>query len=573
MLGGKSPRAVKVKQWGGVSLALTTGIVVGMAAVNWPSSGAEAKSPAMRAARLTATVGQGPVSNMLTGTGVLVAATTTNIGFRTGNNLKILNVKVGDKVKKGQLLAEEDNAVLLDALHQAEATLANQREQLALLIRDVTVAVDARIDQAADAAVRQAQRNISNQVRFDENAIAQAKGVLRFDERALALAKDQANADGCYLIPQGVPVLSATCVADFEAINTAAQTVFTDCKAVKAAEDTLRIDKGNLESALLAAVLTLRTNQAAHDIAKRNRPTAIRAQEDLVRQAEAAVALARHTLDFSYVYAPIDGTVTAVTGTVGEYMPGQLAQSPLSPLAPGSHAMIPDVGGPAAADLSQGNSSQGPFPLEAFRGTAPSGGAFVQLADLENAYQVVIPFVETDIVKVQPGATVRLTFPAIAGLVEDGTITSVAPGPVLLTNKTNYYATILMTDKDPRLKPGMSTNVSVVTQTIKNKALMVPSSAVTDQDGRSYVNVLDPDGTPRRTVFTKGKVGDDNSEVLTGLTEGQKVLLPPTGPLPQPRPSAPHTPPQIPNTLAPQPRPNMTTHLPPGRHMKPGFTG
>ena len=212
--------------------------------------------------------------------------------------------------------------------------------------------------------------------------------------------------------------------------------------------------------------------------------------------------------------------------------------------------MIPDVGNVAAADLAASNGSQGIFPLEALRATAPSGGAFIQLADLDT-YQVVVPFAETDITKVQPGTAVKLTFPAIADLTEDGTVTSVAPAAVELTNKTNYYATILLPDKDPRLKPGMSSMVSVVTQTIENKALVVPTSAVTDQDGHAYVNVLGPDGTSRRTMFTKGQVGDDNSEVLSGLTPGQKVILPPTGPLPRPQPSAAKTPAPRPNAIAP----------------------
>jgi HlyD family secretion protein len=556
MVGGRPPRAVRVKQWGGVSLALIAGIVVGVAAVNWPSgseaSGSEAKPTAMR---LTTTVGQGPVSKMATSTGVVVAATTTNIGFRTGNNLTTLNVKVGDKVKKGQLLAEEDNAILRDTLHQDEAALANQREQLVLLLRDPTVRVDKRIDKVSFDAVQQAKRNIFNQVKADQDAVERAKGVLRFDERALALAKAQARADGCYPNSSLVTVVvsvasSATCVADLQAVNAAKQTLYNDRTTVIADENTLRIDEGNLKSALLAALLTAVTNQGAYDIAKVDRPINIKAQEDLVRQAEAVVAFDRNTLDFSYVYAPVDGTVTAVTGTVGEYMNGGSLGVPVSPLAPGSHAMIPDVGAPAAADLAAGDSSQGIFPLEALRGTAPAGGAFIQLGDLDTL-QVVVPFPETDIAKVQPGSAAKLTFPALAGLVEDGTVTSVAPAAVELTNKINYYATILLTDKDPRLKPGMSSDVSVVTQTIENKALVVPTSAVTDQDGHSYVNVLGPDGTPRRTVFTKGKVGDDNSEVLSGLTAGQKVILPPTGPLPQPRPSAAKTPAPRPNTIAP----------------------
>jgi HlyD family secretion protein len=188
-----------------------------------------------------------------------------------------------------------------------------------------------------------------------------------------------------------------------------------------------------------------------------NRPTNIRAQEDLVRQAEAVVAFDRDTLEFSYVYAPVDGTVTAVTGTVGEFMNGGVAQVPTSPLAPGSQAQIPDVGGPAAADQAASDGGQGLFPLEALRATAPGGGAFIQLGDLDT-YQVVVPFDQADISKVQPGAAAKLSFPALAGLVEDGTVSSVAPAAVNITNKTNYYATVLLTNKDSRLKPGMGSN-------------------------------------------------------------------------------------------------------------------
>jgi hypothetical protein len=70
----------------------------------------------------------------------------------------------------------------------------------------------------------------------------------------------------------------------------------------------------------------------------------------------------------------------------------------------------------------------------------------------------VVPFDQADISKVQPGAAAKLSFPALAGLVEDGTVSSVAPAAVNITNKTNYYATVLLTNKDPRLKPGMGSN-------------------------------------------------------------------------------------------------------------------
>ncbi|HEV7829309.1 MAG TPA: hypothetical protein VGP04_10750, partial [Pseudonocardiaceae bacterium] len=56
--------------------------------------------------------------------------------------------------------------------------------------------------------------------------------------------------------------------------------------------------------------------------------------------------------------------------------------------------------------------------------------------------------------------------------------------------------------------------------------LVVPNSAVIKQGGGSYVNVPGPDGKPRLQQFQPGLVGDDNTQVLSGLTEGQPIQLP-----------------------------------------------
>jgi multidrug efflux pump subunit AcrA (membrane-fusion protein) len=114
-------------------------------------------------------------------------------------------------------------------------------------------------------------------------------------------------------------------------------------------------------------------------------------------------------------------------------------------------------------------------------------------------------------------------------------VTSISPTGVNIGGVTNYYATVLLTNDDSSLKSGLTSTVSVVTNTVKNQALVVPTSAVTKQGGKSFVDTLGPDGKPQRVPFTPGKVGDDNSEVLSGLTKGQKVLLPPSGALPRPR--------------------------------------
>jgi hypothetical protein len=62
----------------------------------------------------------------------------------------------------------------------------------------------------------------------------------------------------------------------------------------------------------------------------------------------------------------------------------------------------------------------------------------------------------------------------------------------------------------------------------------VPDAAVIRDRSASYVNLVGPDGQVTRTRFEPGSVGDENTAVVSGLSAGQRVLLP----LPRGRPIA-----------------------------------
>ncbi|MGH3868135.1 MAG: HlyD family efflux transporter periplasmic adaptor subunit [Pseudonocardiaceae bacterium] len=450
-------------------------------------------------------------------------------------------MKVGDKVKKGQLLAVEDNSSLEQALIQTQQVLADQQAQLALILNDVTVPGDlATLDQARRFA-EDARHNIDLKEKADADLVTRARGVLEFDEQALQTAQKKAAADGCG--PNGPLAALPTaaeitlCATDDAAVRAAELVVFNQRTVVITDEDNERVDRGNLETTYAQDLVTVKTDENIFRIAATNRPSQIAIQQALLDVDQAAVVIAQNNLKNSYVYAPADGTVTAVTGTVGEYMQCCGPQSPPSPLAPGSDAQIPDVGGPATSDRKNPGTLQGVGGLEALRATAPSGGAFIQLSDLKT-FQVVVPFPEADAAKIEPGSAAKLTFDALPGVEHDGTVTSMSPTGVDIDGVTNYYATVLLTNVDSALKSGLTSNVSVITSTVKNQALVVSTAAVTTQDGKSFVATPGPDGKPQRVPFTPGKVGDDNTEVLSGLTKGQEVLLPASGSLPRPRPHA-----------------------------------
>jgi HlyD family secretion protein len=56
--------------------------------------------------------------------------------------------------------------------------------------------------------------------------------------------------------------------------------------------------------------------------------------------------------------------------------------------------------------------------------------------------------------------------------------------------------------------------------------LTVPNSAVRQQGGASTVVVYDTRGNQRTVSFEAGLVGPDRTEVVSGLNEGDRVVVP-----------------------------------------------
>jgi HlyD family secretion protein len=54
----------------------------------------------------------------------------------------------------------------------------------------------------------------------------------------------------------------------------------------------------------------------------------------------------------------------------------------------------------------------------------------------------------------------------------------------------------------------------------------VPNTAVRQQGGASTVVVYAPTGEQRTVTFEAGLVGPDRTEVLAGLNEGDRVVVP-----------------------------------------------
>lgn len=241
--------------------------------------------------------------------------------------------------------------------------------------------------------------------------------------------------------------------------------------------------------------------------ASNDRPNDIDAQAAQVDDARAQIQIAQQDLDQTVITAPVAGTVTAINGTTGEVV---AAPSAVTPLAPGGRAPLPGAtGGTGGTAATTGNLG---------------AGAFLVL-DAADPFQLVVPFEEADAARIVPGQQVDVDVDALPGDPLSGSVTAVAPAGQDLSGIISYYATVVVQGGADRLRDGQTAEANVRVESVTD-TLRVPTSAVRRVDGRPTVTIAGPDGKPVSQPFLAGLVGDEYTEVRSGLTDGDQVQLP-----------------------------------------------
>ena len=145
--------------------------------------------------------------------------------------------------------------------------------------------------------------------------------------------------------------------------------------------------------------------------------------------------------------------------------------------------------------------------------------------------QIEVSVSEADIGKVQEGQDVTYTLDGYPDSVFKGTVTQVRISPTTVSNVVTYSVIVEVDNKDLKLKPGMTANVSIITS--KNEdVLCAPSIALKytpETTGKKYQTQglwILSDHKPKRVDISTGASDDTNIEVISkGLKVGDKVRI------------------------------------------------
>jgi membrane fusion protein, copper/silver efflux system len=124
--------------------------------------------------------------------------------------------------------------------------------------------------------------------------------------------------------------------------------------------------------------------------------------------------------------------------------------------------------------------------------------------------------------RVHPGDAVQARTAALPGVVFDGKVGAVLPS-VNVTTRT-LTARVELTNSKMQLLPGMFVTVQFASAA-QPDVLLVPSEAVIETGTRRVVMLAEGDGRFRPVDVETGAQGGGQTEIRSGLTLGQKVVV------------------------------------------------
>jgi len=131
---------------------------------------------------------------------------------------------------------------------------------------------------------------------------------------------------------------------------------------------------------------------------------------------------------------------------------------------------------------------------------------------------------EIDIAKVQLGQEVNIILDALPDEEVKGNVVFISPVGTIIAGVVSYDTTITLKNPVAELRDGMSATAEVIIER-HDDVLSIPNRYIRGTTENPMVVVLVDEQEEEREI-TLGLTDGINTEILSGLDEGEKVILP-----------------------------------------------
>ena len=449
-------------------------IIVGaliLAGATYGVVSARQKSQASSSDLQTFQVNYGELSAVVDETGEVRADQSALLYWETAGIVSEVMVRLGDKVKADQVLAELTEESLPQNYYMSQQELVTATRALEDLYENAAeVSANAQLvlanvrDAVDDAEYRWLLNQPGN--RYSPEELKSAKAKLVIAEKQLE------NKQKRYNNAQGKVNKAYAQINLTDAINQY-QTARWYVNWLQVGAD--EIEMGILDAKVAVAIAQLGTAERQYARVKDG------PDPDDITMAEARISAAQASLDAAFITSPFDGVITVL-----EMLPGDL-------IAPNSLA---------------------------FR------------IDNLDTLLVDVAISEVDIIQINVGQPVTLSFDAILGNEYTGEVVDVSPVGNLQQGLVSFEVTIKLVDADEEVRPGLTAGVQIVVRQVED-VLIIPTRAVRWVNGEQvvYVSITGEQANMEnleRVPVVLGASSDEFAELLEGeIKEGDYLVLNP----------------------------------------------
>jgi len=430
-------------------------------------------------------------------TGSVEAPLSVKIAPKITGRIVFLEVREGDRIRKGQVLVRIDSYEVEANVQQARAALAGNQYRLAqaqIGQNPADVAVNTQLRQQK-AAVASANADY-NQARksYDAQLVAATANLSDADSRIenarASITSAQANLTNAKTKYARVDSLYKQGFIAAQAVDDAKAVVAVQESAVEIAQGQLKSANAQKESA-----------QQQYNITKEKGKADVEAAKAKLEQAQASYeyAVANTSQKSAYrqsieaLRASVDASKAALVSAQARRRDTVLA-SPLDGFVTGRYADPGAIASPTQPILA---------------------------VEFVKQVWVTIAVPEEVCAKTHLGQPATIRFDALPGRAFNANVVQINPSAD--PQSRQFTVRVIMTNKDGLLKPGMFAHVAVETERIR-KAVVVPREAVRADRSGSYVIVPGSDRKATRVAVVPGVEDEEFISIRGAVKPGEKVV-------------------------------------------------
>ena len=430
----------------------------------------ETRTPKIDLNKLTVPVQAQNLTVRIPANGTVVPVQSVNLSPNTAGRLAKLFVEQGDKVQQGQKLALMENGELQARYFQAKANLSKAVASL----REAQAGSRPEEIAQAQARLLQAQARLDEARAGKPSDVDQTRAQIEAARSRLALARVRADRYRS-LAGEGAVTLDQRDEALTEERNANAALYEAQQRLEKLRTGT-RPEIAQLEAAVVEARV------AWQQLQNGRRPEEIAQFRATVEAAKADLLSAQIQLEDTVITAPFSGIVTQKYATEGAFV-------------------TPTTSASSTASATS-----------------------TSIVAIAKGLEILANVPEVDVGQIKPGQSVEIVADAFPDKVFKGRVQLVAPEAVVEQNVTSFQVRVALLTGQQELRSGMNVDLTFLGQEVSN-ALVVPTVAIVTQDGKTGVMVPDRDNKPKFQSVTIGPTIQDETQVLEGVRQGQRVFI------------------------------------------------